>query len=381
MRALRVPLGYTGRGRAAGFFVPGAGPTRTELPTASTPIKKPSQHIKKEAKELPMQIAMLTCLVLATFQAAGAADEPDNTRPPRAEADLRYWLENMVWHHRFSTEEIAAATGLSAEAIADAQRKFHVYPDTKPRRPADAPLLVLPYPGGRHPRIGFLDGAVRPQRETKISVFTPWDETAYVVDDVPEAIWHDTKQGPLLLYLAHTHVPTLWTRQGIELEKLEWERHSDGTLSFERRLPNGVRFGTYVRPGKDAVRMEQWLTNGTDRTLTGLRVQNCVMLKGAPEFAQLTDENKVLRAPYAACRSPDDRRWVITAWVPCFRPWANAKVPCLHSDPQFPDCPPGETSRLRGWLSFYEGADLDAEIKRIEATGWREADWESPPAE
>jgi hypothetical protein len=46
-------------------------------------------------------------------------------------------------------------------------------------------------------------------------------------------------------------------------------------------------------------------------------------------------------------------------------------VPCLHSDPKFPDCDPGQTQHLRGWLSFYEGADLDSELQRIERTGWR----------
>ena len=330
-----------------------------------------------------MRIATLACLLATTLVSttlgATAAEpttgqSPENSRRPTDEADLRYWLENMVWHHGFSTEEIAAATGLSADEIAAAQRKFNVSAATKPARPADAPLLVLPYPGGRHPRIGFLDGAIRPQRETKISIFTPWDAASYVVYDLPEAIWHDTDQGRELLYLAHTHIPTTWTRQGVELEKLEWERHPDGTLSLERRLPNGVAFGTKVVPGRDAVRMEQWLTNGSDRTLTGLRVQNCLMLKGAPEFAQLTDENKVLDAPYAACRSPEGNRWVIIAWEPCLRPWPNAKVPCLHSDPQFPDCPPRQTRRLRGWLSFYEGSDLKAELARIESTGWRRAD-------
>jgi hypothetical protein len=43
----------------------------------------------------------------------------------------------------------------------------------------------------------------------------------------------------------------------------------------------------------------------------------------------------------------------------------------LHSDPKFPDCAPEETQRLRGVLWFYEGTDLDAELKRMEATGWR----------
>ncbi len=48
-------------------------------------------------------------------------------------------------------------------------------PGERPRRKAGEPLLVRPYPGGRHPRIGFLEGAVEPQRETKVSVCSPWD--------------------------------------------------------------------------------------------------------------------------------------------------------------------------------------------------------------
>ena len=227
---------------------------------------------------------------------------------------------------------------------------------------------MLPYPGGRHPRIGFLEGAIRPQRETKISVFAPWDETSYVVADVPEAIWSNLG----LTYLAHTHVPTVWTKAGVALPPLEWTRHADGTLAFERRLPNGIRFGTKVRPTPQAVRMEMWLFNGTSEPLSDLRVQNCVMLKGAAGFVDQTNDNKLFHPPYAACRSTDGRRWIITAWTPCQRAWGNAKCPCLHSDPQFPDCPSGQTERLHGWLSFYEGDKIEDELRRIDQTGWRE---------
>jgi hypothetical protein len=116
--------------------------------------------------------------------------------------------------------------------------------------------------------------------------------------------------------------------------------------------------------------MSMTLTKGTQKLLTGLRVQNCVMLKGAPGFQRQTSENKVFRKPYAACRSDDGKHWVITAWTPCQRVWANAKCPCLHADPQFPDCPPGVTRHLQGWLSFYEGTDIQGEFDRIEQTGW-----------
>lgn len=313
-----------------------------------------------------MRLPLVFNLVLMLGLCAAASEIP-NFRKPRDEADLRFWLQNMVWHHRFSSGEIREATGLSDEEIIAALAKLKITAATRPERPAGAPLLVLPYPGGRHPRIGFLEGAIRPQRETKISVFTPWDENSYVVVDVPEAIWSNLG----LTYLAHTHVPTIWTKQQVELPPLEWNRLEDGSFDLERKLPNGIVFGARVRPATQAVRMELWLTNGTTNTLSDLRVQNCVMLKGAAGFTQQTNENKVLANPYVACRSSDGKRWIVTAWEPCHRPWANALVPCLHSDPKFPDCAPGETKRLRGWLSFYEGTNIEEEFRRIDQTGWR----------
>jgi hypothetical protein len=306
-------------------------------------------------------------LALGPGLGAGAEAEPASFRRPKDAADLKYWLQNMVWHHRFTNSEVTDATGLSEHEVAVALKKHGISASTKPKRPADAPLLVLPYPGGRHPRIGFLDGAIRPQRETKVSVFAPWDATSYVVADIPEAIWSNLG----LTYLAHTHVPTIWTKQQIELEPLEWHRRADGTFDLERKLPNGIVFGTKVRPAKDAVRMEQWLTNGTKERLSDLRVQNCVMLKGAAGFQKQTNDNKVFASPYVACRSDDGKHWVITAWDPCHRAWGNAPCPCLHSDPKFPDCDPGETKRLTGWLSFYEGEDIRGELRRVEQTGWR----------
>ncbi len=306
-------------------------------------------------------ILFLCFLCFLLFQSESPAEQPDSRRPT-SDADLRYWLENMVWHHQFSRDEIAAATGLTPAEITAALTKFNIKPGIKPPRPENAPPLVLPYPGGRHPRRGFLAGAVAPQRETKVSIFTPWDEASYVVADTPEAIW--CQKG--LLYLAHTHVPTLWTRQNVHLEPLEWNRRANESLDIERKLPNGIVFGAKIVPAASGVRMELWLTNGTQETFTDLRVQNCVMLKQAKGFEAQTNDNKVLQKPFAACRSADGKRWIITAWQPIYRKWANPPCPCLHADPKFPDCAPGETVRVKGWLSFYEGTDIQAEFRRIE---------------
>lgn len=301
----------------------------------------------------------------------GWSDENPGARPPKNPEDLARWLPIMK-AHGYTTSEMSVATGLSERNLPS--------PDQIPTLefPANH-IRILPYPGGRHPRIGFLDGAVRPQRETKISLFLPWDPGAYVVADLPEAIWwhRDSRetadrQGRELLYLAHTHVPTYWERRNIRLEPLEWKPlPEEKGWEMERRLPNGVIFGSRVIAGTDHVAMEQWIVNGTEAPLTGLSVQNCVMLKGAPGFSSQSNENKVFAAPYAACHDESGRRWVIVAWEPCQRAWGNAACPCLHSDPRFPDCPAGETRTLKGWLSFYEGTDIQGELERIEATGWQ----------
>jgi hypothetical protein len=294
-------------------------------------------------------------------------------RSPHDAKALRTWLENMVVYHQFSPAEIVAATGLSPAEVTKAIREFKLHEVQRPKRFADQPLTVLPYPGGRHPRIGFRDGEIRPQRETKCSVFTPWDPNAYVVVDVPEAIWLDTETGPQLLYLAHTHIPTIWDKQDVELPQLEWESQRDGSLTMTREFPNGIKFGATVNPKSDSVRMKLWIHNGTGKTLRGMRVQNCVMLARASGFAAQDNLNKIFRPPYAACRNEDGTRWIITAWMPCHRTWGGEDCPCLHSDPQFPDCDPGQTQEIVGWLSFYEGTNLEEELARIAATKWDES--------
>ena len=293
----------------------------------------------------------------------------DNYRTPTGEKELRYWLQNMVVGHRFASSEISTATGLTTKEVAAAMQRFGLEFHSGTTATTNR-LTTLPYPGGRHPRIGFRDGAMRPQRETKFSVFTPWDPRSYVVVDVPEAIWVQRDDSRELLYLAHTHVPTMWSKQNVVLAPLEWERRDDGSLWIERKLPNGVAFGAHIKPRATHVAMELWLTNGTDATLKGLRVQNCVMLREAAGFNALNNANRFEQTPYAAVQNEDGKRWIITAWEHCVRPWSNQHCPCMHSDPQFPDCGPGQTQRLRGWLSFYEGTDVKSEFARIAATGW-----------
>jgi peptidoglycan/xylan/chitin deacetylase (PgdA/CDA1 family) len=291
-----------------------------------------------------------------------------NGRVAKDDRELRFWLENALVFHRFTPAEAGAALGLTADEVSAKARRLGIDPDRK----AGQPLLVLPYPGGKHPRIGFRDGAIRPQRETKASVFAPWAGGGYAVADVPEAVWFEPTAGkPELLYLAHTHVPTFWDRRKAALAPLEWSRNRDGSLTLERTLPNKVSLSSRVVPGRDGVRMEFKVSNGSERKLTGLRVQMCVMLAGLAGFEKRTNDNKVFAAPFAACRDATGKRWVIVGWQRCGRAWGNPPCPCLHADPVVEDCPPGQARSVRGWLSYSEGEDIQAELKRLKAVAFK----------
>ncbi|MFN0169077.1 MAG: polysaccharide deacetylase family protein [Bryobacteraceae bacterium] len=257
-------------------------------------------------------------------------------------ADLGYW-RGVMRAHQYTSAEASKVTGLEESAS---------------EKPAPGP--ILPYPGGRHPRIGFLDGAVDPQRGTKASVFLPWDSSSYAVIDVPEAIF--VNRG--LMYLAHTHVPTIWNTQNVIIENVDWRREAGGALSSQWTLPDKTAFGARVEWVRDHVEMKLWLRNGTPEPLTRIRSQVCIMLKGAPEFAAQVSDNKVLRESAGAVKSSNGERWIVTAWTPVSRVWGNAKVPCLHCDPSLPDCAPGETVVARGAVWFHQGRDIESGLSR-----------------
>jgi len=294
---------------------------------------------------------------------SGCPDLPTEVAATRA--DLRYWLENMLRYHRYSWAEAATVCGMSEEEVRMRAKEFGLDPPAPPASPGRV-VRVLPYPGGRYPRIGFESLAIDPMRGTKASVFLPWDSASYVVVDLPEAIFSNLG----LIFLAHTDIPTLWNDKNVVLENIDWERGADGSLSSQWTLPNYVTVGAHIRPGEDSVEMELWMRNFSGADVTGMNAsaglptQICIMLKGAPEFNARTNDNKILRKPVAAVRSAGGIRWIITAWQNPGRSWGNPPVPCLHADPKLPDCPFRKTVRIQGRLWFYEGTDIEGEIER-----------------
>jgi hypothetical protein len=311
----------------------------------------------ERSREIVSDVAMREyARALAHYRSLVPFDQSDeiasNARTSNAN-DLDRWLDNMVIDHRFSIDEVRMATGLSeADAGAAIETRAAATPETGFR--------ILPYPGGRHPRIGFLDGAIDPQRETKVSIFPPWSDGGYVVVDVPEAVFSNLG----LTYLAHRHIPTIWDDRSIELPRLEWDSNQSG-LSMKRKLPGGIEIASEVNAVNGSANMKLMLTNRTEDRLTGLRVQVCVMLKGALGFNTQEQLHGVTSPPFVAVRSEDANRWVITAWQPNHRVWTNPPVPCMHSDPIFPDCDPGQTVTVQGHLWFYEGETIQDELSRL----------------
>lgn len=278
-------------------------------------------------------------------------------------ANLGYWLINMIHYHHYAWEEANKVAGLGVDVLKSRIQGMGLDEGPAPGPTGtDKAVRALAYPGGRHPRIGFQDGAICPMRGTKGSVFLPWDPATYVVIDLPEAIFSNLG----LTFLAHTDVPTIWDARNIWLENIDWSLSPDGGLIGSRVLPNQITFGASIQPSVGKVEMELWLRNDTPEKLTGLRTQICVMLKGAPDFNAQTNDNKIFRSPVCAVKSTQGNRWIIAAWDQCRRAWGNPAVPCMHADPVLADCLPGQTVRVRGRLWFYEGNNIDSELERAQ---------------
>ncbi|MFC1544918.1 hypothetical protein ACFL4X_02005 [Gemmatimonadota bacterium] len=60
--------------------------------------------------------------------------------------------------------------------------------------------------------------------------------------------------------------------------------------------------------------------------------------------------------PLIAVRASNEpERWLAMIWRPARLLFSNSSIPCIHSDPLPPDCPPGATSSAVGLILFHEG--------------------------
>jgi len=286
--------------------------------------------------------------------------DPENLRWPAevkaSREEKEYWIRNMK-RHNYDPREMAAVFDWTDEKMKETIEKLSIEPFLEdPDR-----ITVLPYPGGRHPRIDFKEGMLSPMRGTKATVFLPWDPGDYLVLDLPEAIF--TQYG--LTFLGHKHIPTVFDLQKIKIMNRDWIKHPWGRLSNTWELPNKLVIGAEIIPGRTEVDLSLWLYNGTaDTTFSDLQTQICIMFKGAGDFNQLTNKNKKFEDPIAAVKAGEGDQWILTAWERCNHTWGNENCPCMHSDPAFPDCAPGDTVRVSGKIWFAEDENIKLEMEK-----------------
>jgi hypothetical protein len=275
--------------------------------------------------------------------------------------NLKYWMDNMYNFHHFTNREIQGVTGYN-ETQVDSLLEIQngIFTTNSPENK----ILIKPYPGGRHPRIGFRDGMRSPMRGTKASAFLPWSDKDYIIIDLPEAV--STQYG--LTFLGHKHIPTVFDYQRIPIENHDWEVLNDGGLRNVWMLPNNMEIRSEIHPGSKHIDLQLFLHNGTSDTIfTDLKSQICIMFRNASEFNTQSNENKIFDCPITAIHSTDSSKWIITGWDYCINAWGNEDCPCMHADPLFPDCKPGETVQLSGKIWFYEGSNIYSKIKGLKA--------------
>lgn len=211
-----------------------------------------------------------------------------------------------------------------------------------------------------------------------------WPCQDYIWIDLPEAIF--TGQGLLFVSSINPDIePMLFPH----LPAIPWRRTNKG-IAFTRTLPNGIIFGSTVTQADNAVDLEIFIHNGTDKPLTDIRMQTCFYLRAIKEFAAHTADNKFVHVadhgwlPFEQAKRTDsdqgryrlgwrsgpqtaDQPIMVTTSARAERliacTWGEATYsmvtnpghPCMHADPAMPDIPPGGTERIHGKLFFFEG--------------------------
>jgi hypothetical protein len=213
----------------------------------------------------------------------------------------------------------------------------------------------------------------------------PWPSQDYIWLDFPEAIFTDSG----LLYLSHVNpdFPVVFP----DLPEVSWQQRKN-SLTFTRRLPNGVVFGGSLAAGSEqTVAMELFIENGSAAPLTGIKLQTCAYLRAIKEFSDFTVTNKFVHVaganwidfeqarqstetgtyhlgfrgtgpaiadmPIFVTLSNAAKRLVAMTWYEDSASiMSNPKHPCMHVDPIFPDLLPEQRETIRGELLFFEGS-------------------------
>jgi hypothetical protein len=234
-----------------------------------------------------------------------------------------------------------------------------------------------------------------------VEIHLPWEGAGHVDLRFPETL--SCNLGLLFIDHVRADMPPV-----VRVDRLpDWViDEATGAASYELNLPNKVSFGATATPADGRVDLEFRIRNGTDAPLTGIHTQFCLVQTHSPMFSEgnLTrtfihsdGEWLALADTTHEVMNPERGPWIVTAvgewgmkphtklegcWYVCPErgdtpiiattspdgdkviglTWdggrglmSNGWIPCLHNDPVWPDCPAGETVRVRGRVYLVEG--------------------------
>lgn len=252
-----------------------------------------------------------------------------------------------------------------------------------------------------------------------VRIAAPWDTEGEWVLRAPETLGSD--KG--LLFIDHKldhMIPVTHP-----MAPLEWKRGRDGSLRYRAILDWDVEMEVVAMPSGDELTIEATLYNNSHTDLGDMGHQFCLVQKEVPEFYDGYAERTWIHAggefvnlaetdpglgegaerplfivsvpegiaqwdqfqepeswvtqrqadlPLIATFSQDhSNRLVGLAFDNAYKIMTNARIPCIHADPKFPDAKQGETVRVRGKMYFIEGT-LDDLLARFyeDFPEWRE---------
>ena len=246
-------------------------------------------------------------------------------------------------------------------------------------------------------------------KRSTVAIFPGWPQEGVFGLRAPETI----KSQFGLLFIDHE--PKAPRPLMKPVGETAWSEGPDGALSYTVELDGGIRFGmdfTVTGDARDEVEIHGWLTNGTERDLSRLDTQFCLVNRGVEAFDERRGEQSFIlidgelvslastspfpedapreyvlaytaedpgkppavpnswavpapaSAPLVVTVSAGGTRWIGLAFDRVKKLMSNCLIPCIHADPAFPDAPAGATVHLEGRLYAGEGP-LDELLSRF----------------
>lgn len=263
------------------------------------------------------------------------------------------------------------------------------------RDSAAGSVSIQPYPvGNDEPYPHYLAFHITP----------PWDQEGAWLLRAPETLGSD--RG--LLFIDH-HRPDMLPVT-LPVAPVRWEVvEPQGALFAAVKLDIGAAMFVKVIPHERDVELWAQVVNLTGDPLTNLGTQFCLIQRDVKGFEDPTAERTFILVdgqfvplartrpglpdkqpplfivtntrdrkpwdpllierswaareqadiPLIATVSEDGRRVIGLAFDNAYKIMTNCGIPCIHADPQFADCPDGETREIRGRIYFVEGTLRD----------------------